>query len=210
MSPSGEKVALAGEPGGPGLRCKTGIFVAERGADKWAAAWCAPDNATAPTSVTWSPDEHSLAFSFGGQIYVLGAQERQARVLTEGDRARWAPEGDQIVVVRGDELWLVASSGAVPGRRLAHVEGLVGSGTEWSPDGQSISVVSKSASQPGDSRVRTELGLVQVQSSTRMALGVKLWGLAPNLRWVPRRAEEFGAFIESRSTLCGAVSQSAR
>lgn len=39
LSTPEEKVALAGEPGGPGLGCKTGVFIGERGAANWAACW---------------------------------------------------------------------------------------------------------------------------------------------------------------------------
>jgi Tol biopolymer transport system component len=98
----------------------------------------------------WSPDGRALVFdagmSTGGDVYVVERTATggwsAARRLTSagGGAARWSPDGQEIVYVRQDGIWIMPRAGG-EGRQVLRVDPAtqVGLGNaEWSRDGTRI------------------------------------------------------------------------
>ncbi len=72
---------------------------------------------------------------------VIGTLDGGVRVVTPGGAlvTKFSPDDSRVGFTRGKELWVAASDGASPARRIAtEVHGPFG--FEWSPDGKSITV----------------------------------------------------------------------
>lgn len=71
----------------------------------------------------------------------VGGLDGSRRVIAPGSAlyTRFSPDGAQVGILRGTELWAVPADGSAPARLMA--EGLHGpAGFDWSPDSRWISV----------------------------------------------------------------------
>ena len=96
-------------------------------------------------ALDFTPDGRSLLLQTGfcGSNWSIGvgALDGTVRSITPGGFmvGKFSPDGSQVGFTRGTELWVVASDGNTPARRLA--EGIHGpAGFDWSPDSKWISV----------------------------------------------------------------------
>ena len=96
-------------------------------------------------TIDFSPDGRSVLMQTDycgpGWSLAVGSLDGSARAVARGSFmvTKFSPDGTQVGFTRGTELWVVASDGNTPARRLA--EGVHGpAGFEWSPDGKWISV----------------------------------------------------------------------
>ena len=96
-------------------------------------------------ALDFTPDGRSLLLQTGfcGSNWSIGvgALDGTVRSIATGGFmvGKFSPDGSQVGFTRGTELWVVASDGNTPARRLA--EGIHGpAGFDWSPDSKWISV----------------------------------------------------------------------
>jgi serine/threonine protein kinase len=96
------------------------------------------------TSVFWSPDSRSIAFTFDGKLRRIGVADEHARTICDVPRSErfgggtWSPDGVILFGGLGYELFRVSAEGGVPtavtalekGNDLGHV------GPVFLPDGQ--------------------------------------------------------------------------
>jgi Tol biopolymer transport system component len=77
----------------------------------------------------WSPDGNRFAFEVGGypgQTWVSRTDGSEPVALTSGTpppfefSLSWSPDGDEVALVRGGDLWIVPAAGG-PGREVAHL-----------------------------------------------------------------------------------------
>ncbi|MEP6870920.1 MAG: hypothetical protein ABI939_03620 [Anaerolineaceae bacterium] len=92
-------------------------------------------------TIDFSPDGRSVLMQTNlcGPNWTLaaGGLDGSTRTIARGSFmvSKFSPDGTQVGFTRGTELWVVASDGNTPARRLA--EGVHGpAGFEWSPDGK--------------------------------------------------------------------------
>jgi TolB protein len=107
------------------------------------------------TQPAWSPDGSMIAFARlaagDRNIYLMDADGADIRALTTGLQARfnptWAPEGDRVLFVQGNELYTVDLEGGDP--VLLHRCDSPGcQWPDWSPDGDRIAFVGWPGSFP--------------------------------------------------------------
>jgi Tol biopolymer transport system component len=96
----------------------------------------------------WSPDGHSIAYSYGRDVWMTNGT--RARQLTDSpcvdSSPSWSPDGLTIAFARCpsseqlflDRLWVVPAAGGRP-RRVTTDLTLLG-GADWAPDGHSLLV----------------------------------------------------------------------
>src|SRR5205823_8366701 len=82
------------------------------------------------------------------------------------------------------------------------VNGVVATGLEWSPDSAFLSLVHRTPDQPGDSRVRTALGVVDTRTWEYRDLGVRLWDDKASLRWVNLPPRKFDQLAQVLAEAC--------
>ena len=109
-----------------------------------------PQLTSGPSSVSWSSDSKSVAYSMAGSIWIQPIDSNTATQMTAGPgydyQPDWSPDGKQIVFSRYDkdavELWLLD----VPGGKARQItqSGAVNVDAKWSPDGKKIAYVSTS------------------------------------------------------------------
>ncbi len=92
---------------------------------------------------TWSPDSESIAFSSNRDgkfsVYVMTADGRRQRKLTQGSNPTWSPDGKQIAYtlgIAGNGVYIM-SAGGQNSRRVTP-ENIWSDRPAWSPDGQWI------------------------------------------------------------------------
>ncbi|HEU4349314.1 MAG TPA: hypothetical protein VFR35_16180 [Actinoplanes sp.] len=92
-----------------------------------------------------------VAYVRGGDVYVSkGATE--TRLTTGGghSRPRWSPDGRQLAMIKGGQLWVMKADGTAKRRLTTRAA----AGPSWSPDGRSIAFASLSCSGgPGVYRI---------------------------------------------------------
>jgi TolB protein len=87
---------------------------------------------------TWSPDGHSVAYSFVVsqaqlEVRVIGADGTGDRLLTPGIRPAWSPRGDWIAFSDTHDLYVIRPDGT--GRRRLTSDAGGEDDPSWSPDG---------------------------------------------------------------------------
>lgn len=108
-------------------------------------------DAVLQTGPTISPDGGTLAFfdrrPRGNKVYVLDLERPRAwpELLAPGEPAErnpvWSPDGRQLLVTRGGDLWIQPLDGGEARQLVALRHGSVSSGS-WSPDGRRVAVTS--------------------------------------------------------------------
>ncbi len=95
---------------------------------------------------SWSPDGSSLAFAAwtgwidgGDMLFITDRDGHALRKLGEGNAPEWSPVRDQIVFVRGGQIYVVEATGK--NERQLTFEGENGT-PRWSPDGCYIAFTS--------------------------------------------------------------------
>ena len=87
-------------------------------------------------SPDWSPDGRRIVFESRDRIFVIDANGKRLRQLTNGksrdSRPAWSPKGGRIAFERRDAIWTMRADGKQQ-RRLTP-----GAGVAWSPDGRRI------------------------------------------------------------------------
>ncbi len=84
-----------------------------------------------------------VAYVRGGEVFVGNAGSE--RKLTTGggwSRPRWSPDGKQLAVLKGGQLWTMKADGSAKRRITTRAA----AGPSWSPDGKSIAFASLSCS----------------------------------------------------------------
>jgi len=203
LSPDGRHVAFSGrttyELGG----CHSGIAVARNGGSAWERAWCSPNDAGEPMAISWSPDAKRIAFEFRDHVYLLELNGGLANPLGPGRGVRWSPVGDWITFVGDADTIILRDANTHQSREIElPIKDIVPPGLEWSPDGKLLSVVSRVPTQPSDGRVRTALGVYDLQSGRYRDMGVTLWGTTPSIRWVALPARDFNRLAIVRAAAC--------
>jgi TolB protein len=88
----------------------------------------------------WSPDSTRIVFSSGGKLFIISADGRETRQLTDdGMYPSWSPDGSRIAFFRlkpEPALCVIAPEGGEPRMMVKNVEYF--GETAWSPDGKSI------------------------------------------------------------------------
>ena len=92
---------------------------------------------------TWSPDGESIAFSSNRDgkfsVYVMTADGRRQRKLTQGSNPTWSPDGKQIAYtlgIAGNGVYIMSAEGQ--NSRRVTPENIWSDKPAWSPDGQWI------------------------------------------------------------------------
>lgn len=93
---------------------------------------------------TWSPDGQSIAFSSkrDGEVfsvYVMTADGRRQRKLTQGSNPTWSPDGKQIAYtlgIAGNGVYIMSAEGQ--NSRRVTPDNIWSDKPAWSPDGQWI------------------------------------------------------------------------
>ncbi|MGB2695719.1 MAG: hypothetical protein WBD55_11125 [Dehalococcoidia bacterium] len=186
LSPEGRLLALRGDPKGLDvLTVATGerVRVFDRGVE----------------AVSWSPDSSQLAiYEFDRGLFIAnGDGSGYRKILERGDAPYWAPNGDQIAVVRDvrpqrtptddatdfELLLLNARTGARAIYPLGNARFGRGSGIGspiWSPSGDRVALI------PDHRGVPPELVVVtRGRSLSRIQLDGVPAGYAPFLAWSP-------------------------
>jgi hypothetical protein len=132
-SPDGRRVAyVAPGPGG-----QSDVWVAD--ADGTHRARLTRSRAW-EVAATWSPDGRRLLVERDGRLFVIGADGRDERLLTNGTQASWSAGSHRIAFVarRGgsDDLYSIESTGR--GLRRLTTSPAEESEPAWSPDGTRI------------------------------------------------------------------------
>ena len=108
----------------------------------------------------WSPDGSRIAFSTGGDLYVMDADGGNRRQITTGDeqdfQPDWSPDGSRIAFSRilnpnHIQIFVIAADGTderqvtdvAPNPVFSH-----STGPDWSPDGQRIAFANENQSVP--------------------------------------------------------------
>ena len=115
-----------------------------------------------------SPDGQSIAYAYGGQIWLVGAQGGEATPLTSGDfystRPVWSPDGKSIAFAckrNGNfDLFLTAVAGGAPRRLTFHSANDLP--YAFSGDGQTLYFGSTRAGSPETELVGAYLGSLQL------------------------------------------------
>jgi TolB protein len=107
--------------------------------------------APAPAAAATPALPSLVAYVRGGDVYVSkGAAE--TRLTTGGghSRPRWSPDGKQIALLKGGQLWTMKADGTAKRRLTTRAA----AGPSWSPDGRSIAFASLSCTGgPGVYRI---------------------------------------------------------
>ncbi len=199
LAPSGDRLAFAGDYQRPVGGCRSGIALARSESRNWQSIWCSPPAGNPPSAVSWSADETKLAFSFAGNIYILRIADRSVRLLTPGEWPRWSPGDGRLAFSHGDSIVVIPDETFLSRSRTLPIPGLISSGVEWTPDGKLLSVVHKTAIQPGDSRTSTVLGMLDVQRWSYHDVGTQLWGTYATLRWTTAGLK---SLVQAQSVAC--------
>lgn len=206
MSPTGRALVASGEPGPTAKRCENGIFIARAGDQWWSLLWCPDRPGAVPDSVSWSPNERQIAFSFENQVFVLSAGGGPPKVVARGHLVRWDPQRDRLAFLEGSEIRVLPLNAAAGKEKTLKVPGLLNTAAEWSLDGRRLTVSWRSDEQPGDSRVLHDVGLFDVERETLTKPGIRHWGETSRLRWVPLPPSSIGVFEDLRNAACGTTS----
>jgi len=155
--------------------------------------WTVPPVIPADGSARFSPDAQMVAFcrnhdaTRASGIYLIAVDGTRERFLTEGLSPAWRPDGSQIAVALGPDIWTVDAASGMAVRRIAEMGEPLG-GIDWSPDGKWITFNARSFPDIGIGRVNAATG----------GFAVLIRGPAENARWSPdgRRL----AFVRGHST----------
>jgi len=129
---------------------------------------------------------------------VMDVASHQTTYLARADAPRWSPAGDRIALTDGDDIVIVDPRTKRSETHSVGISGVIATGLEWSPDGAFLSLVHRTPDQPGDSRVRTVLGIVDTGTWKFRDLGIRLWGVTASLRWVnlpPRNFDQLARVL---------------
>lgn len=85
----------------------------------------------------WSPNGHRLAFSHGGDVWVMRANGRHKhRLIPDGTAPNWAPDRRHIAFQRGINVYVALTNGVNPHRLTGGDR--AGLTPAWSPGGHAI------------------------------------------------------------------------
>lgn len=182
MSPTGRALVASGQPGPTAKRCENGIFLARAGDEWWSLLWCPDRPGAVPDSVSWSPNERQIAFSFENQVFVLSAGGGPPKVVARGHLVRWDPQSDRLAFLQGSEIRVLPLNATAGKEKKLNVPGLLDTAAEWSLDGRRLTIAWRSDEQPGDSRVLHDIGLFDVEKETLTKPGIRHWGETSRLR----------------------------
>jgi Tol biopolymer transport system component len=133
--------------------------------------------------VSWSPDGSRLAFSEGGQLFLIAADGTHKTQLTQfpaGDIATqptWSPDGTRIAFMLDTNIDVIRPDGSGLAVLLAGTAGTDGE-PAWSPDGTRIAYLLFAQSPPGTIGARldgtdTQLWLMDPDGSHRTKIFVE-------------------------------------
>lgn len=77
-----------------------------------------------------------LAYFYGGEIFVVGADGRQTRSLGPGLSPSWSPNGRELAFDTAGNVWIMRADGS--GRRPVTSDPAIDYFAAWSPDGGSL------------------------------------------------------------------------
>jgi Tol biopolymer transport system component len=106
---------------------------------------------TAPAAAATPAMPSLVAYVRGGDVYVSkGATETKLTTGGGWSRPRWSPDGRQLALLKGGQLWTMKADGSTK-RRLST---RAAAGPSWSPDGKTLAFASLSCSGgPGVYRI---------------------------------------------------------
>ncbi|MGJ5819052.1 TolB family protein [Paludibaculum fermentans] len=202
MSPTGRALVAAGQPGPTAKKCSNGLFFARDGDEWWRLLWCPDRPGAVPDSVSWSPDENEIAFSFENQVFVLSPGGGPPKAVARGHLVRWDPHRDRLAFIDGSEIRVLPLNATAGKEQRLKIPGLLETAAEWSLDGSRLTIAWRSDEQPGDSRVLHDVGLLDVERGTITKPEIRHWGESSRLRWVPLPPSSIGVFEELRNAAC--------
>lgn len=106
---------------------------------------------TAPAAAAIPTMPSLVAYVRGGDVYVSkGASETKLTTGGGWSRPRWSPDGRQLALLKGGQLWTMKADGGAQRRLTTRAA----SGPSWSPDGRTLAFASLSCSGgPGVYRI---------------------------------------------------------
>jgi len=202
LAPSGDQVAFAGCSIRELGECQCGLVFARANGDAMQRLWCAPGKYQDQDGLSWSPDAKRIAFSFGGSVFLIDVATSQTAYLAHGNAPSWSPVGDRVALTDGDAIVIINTRTKSSETHNIGVKGIVSSGLAWSPDAAVLSLVHRAEHQPGDSRVRTVLGVVDTATWQYRDLGIYLWGEKSSVRWVNLSPRSFTVLAQIITDPC--------
>ncbi len=82
-----------------------------------------------------------LLWAENGTIQASALAGTETRSVVRGENPRWSPDGTRFVFTRDDDVWLMDSSFSKEIRVFEHVVTDYGTGTYWTPDGHSLTMI---------------------------------------------------------------------
>ena len=162
---------------------------------------------------TWSPDGQSVAFSSrrdGGliSVYVMTADGRRQRKLTQGSNPTWSPDGKQIAYtlsIAGSGVYVVSAEGQ-NNRRLTR-ENAWSNNPAWSPDGQWIAYELEVENPWGNPNRDSNIYLINLAGGKPRRL-TKHAARDRYPAWVPTSSFPVSPTAEKQTTLWGKLKKS--